>query len=350
MSSENPFGKDSILSIRGYFTGQLLLSFGILLGIVVVVCVGAIIAVYGGGVDFDDAAAHSALVMVIVAVLISFNDIRLHYQNNHWPEVQKHVRRILLMVPIYSFQSWLSLKYYEYSLLFDTLRDLYEAFVIASFVYFCIELLGGWDNVCKIFMTKDQEKSYHPAWLCFGKKRQWAELGEPLLGAIEISALQYVVVKVVAAIIIIATEAADVYDEGSLSLQSAYIYVSIMVNFSQMYALYGLGFLYVLVHPELTAPKNWQPLGKFACVKAVIFFTWWQGFFIMLLHSFGAFENVSDTWTSVSVEHGIQDYLICIEMLFFAITHHFVFTYEEYIGTNKNNDEVESNISSTNIV
>jgi len=39
------------------------------------------------------------------------------------PELQRPIVRILFMVPVYAIDSWLSLKFKDYSLVFDLVRD-----------------------------------------------------------------------------------------------------------------------------------------------------------------------------------------------------------------------------------
>ncbi len=56
------------------------------------------------------------------------------------PAVQKYVVRILWMVPLYALQSYLSLRYHRARIYIDTVRDFYEAYVIASFVCYVMEL------------------------------------------------------------------------------------------------------------------------------------------------------------------------------------------------------------------
>lgn len=296
MGSTGAFSIDALKSWQNFLSGQVLMSFGILLAIVVTVCSVALIAILAADVDGDDAAAYSSLVLVIIACAISFNDIRLHMTHYNRPKVQKHVCRMLLMVPIYSIQSWLSLRFYEINLLFETFRDLYEAFVISSFIYYLIALIGGWDRVVNVLLKKPAEMGIHPTWLTFGKEVEWAKMGEPLLLKIEQSALQYVIIKVLTTIVTIVAEAGGVYNEGRWAFDSVYAYVAIIVNFSQFYALYGLGFMYVVTYEELTRPKDWRPLGKFACIKGIVFWTWWQGFFISLLQSAGAFTVSFHRW------------------------------------------------------
>lgn len=98
---------------------------------------------------------------------ISLLKIYLHLRHYNVPSEQKWIIRLLFIVPIYSFVSWLSLilftndSYYVY---FHAIRDCYEgkrerkretmliktnirlfllAFVIYSFLSLCYEYLGG---------------------------------------------------------------------------------------------------------------------------------------------------------------------------------------------------------------
>lgn len=49
------------------------------------------------------------------------------------PWEQRHIIRVLFLVPIYATVSFLSYYFYKHSIYFDTIRDCYEAFAIASF-------------------------------------------------------------------------------------------------------------------------------------------------------------------------------------------------------------------------
>ena len=102
----------------------------------------------------DLAAFHSSEVMVVGTVIMSVRLVYLHLTHWHMPDVQKYVVRILFMVPLYSFHSWLSLRFHHSRVYIDAIRDLYEAFVISSFVYYLIELLGGQDSLFRILERK----------------------------------------------------------------------------------------------------------------------------------------------------------------------------------------------------
>jgi len=96
------------------------------------------------------------------------------------PDCQKYVVRILWMVPLYSIQSWLSLRYHQFALYIDTLRDLYEAFVIQSFLYYLVEILGGEDVLSRTLREKrDVDVGEHGK--CVGRCVPKWEMGEEFM-------------------------------------------------------------------------------------------------------------------------------------------------------------------------
>lgn len=143
--------------------------------------------------------------------------------------------------------------------------------------------------------------------------------------------LQYVVIRTVSTLLTtFVFLPSGWYGEGSFSFSYAYVYITTILNISVMYALYCLVKLFHAVKSDLRSPINWHPVGKFLCVKGVVFFTWWQGVGIYFLRSHGIIDDVG-SWTGDDVAGAIIDYLVCVEMVFFAIAHMFTFTYKEYL-------------------
>ena len=322
----------------------------------------------------DSAAFRSAGVMAAGTVILSLRLVYLHLTHWYMPSVQKYVVRILWMVPLYAVQSWLSLGIHEMRLYIDTLRDYYEAFVIASFVYYLIELLGGQDALCQILKAKamvqpddssqprrpllsntihtsepvedgldddeeeeDEEEEEENPDSHLGRHSfplslildEW-EMGEEFMLNCKHGVLQYVVFKSISAFITFICESAGVYGEGKFSWFNAYPYLCFFQNVSVMYALYCLVLLFSAVSDELRYPINWRPLGKFLCIKGVVFFTWWQGVVIFYLKDHGWIKEMG-TWSSEQVANGLIDYCVVIEMVGFAIAHSYTFTYKEYL-------------------
>jgi hypothetical protein len=142
--------------------------------------------------------------------------------------------------------------------------------------------------------------------------------------------LQYVVVKTIASVLTFVFQSMDVYGEGLFEWNVAYPYLAFVLNCSVMYALYCLVKLFHAINDELRHPIDWHPLGKFLCVKGVVFFTWWQGVIIFYLKAHGIIDDIG-SWTGEQVANGLIDYCICIEMVGFSIAHAYTFTYEEYL-------------------
>jgi hypothetical protein len=276
----------------------------------------------------DFAAFYSAGAFVCITLIMSTKLIYDHLTNWYMPDVQKYVVRILYMVPLYAIQSWLSLRFHNARIYIDVVRDLYEAYVIQSFMYFLMELLGGEDTLVQILQEKDPHYGIHLGFVRFIIPK-W-EMGFEFMANCKHGVLQYVVLKALGSISTATLEMLGMFHEGEFSWFSAYIYISFIINLSQMWALYCLVKFYHATHDNLASPVNWKPLGKFLCIKLVVFFTWWQGVAIAVLKSYDLIGDVGQ-WDVDDVANGLQDYLICIEMFCFAIAHSFTFTHKEYL-------------------
>tara|TARA_R110002050_G_scaffold225084_3_gene360950 strand:+ start:297 stop:689 length:393 start_codon:yes stop_codon:yes gene_type:complete len=101
-----------------------------------------------------------ALFCAIVATTLSIHLIYKHMTNFTNVEEQRHIVRILLMVPIYAIDSWCSLWFNGLSVYFDVARDCYEAFVLWEFFALLMTYLEGEENTIAILETKRPMK--HP--------------------------------------------------------------------------------------------------------------------------------------------------------------------------------------------
>mmetsp|Transcript_30604 Transcript_30604/g.81725 ORF Transcript_30604/g.81725 Transcript_30604/m.81725 type:complete len:269 (+) Transcript_30604:107-913(+) len=80
-------------------------------------------------------------IFVGLAVPLSLQDI--HYHMLHYVSpLQRHYMRILWMVPIYSVESWLAVRFNSQKMYLETLREMYESFVVYSLFKLMREFLG----------------------------------------------------------------------------------------------------------------------------------------------------------------------------------------------------------------
>jgi hypothetical protein len=102
--------------------------------------------------------------------------------------------------------------------------------------------------------------------------------------------------------------------------------IAMIVNVSIFFAFMGLLKFYHAVREDLA----WcQPWPKFLTIKGVVFLTFWQGLAISMAVNFKHEEQHTDT-DPLERASQLQNMLICLEMLFFSITHWCVFPAEEW--------------------
>ncbi|PIA41784.1 hypothetical protein AQUCO_02200306v1 [Aquilegia coerulea] len=153
--------------------------------------------------------------------------------------------------------------------------------------------------------------------------RPWY-LGPDFYQAVKIGIVQYMILKMICALLAIIFQFFGVYGEGKFEWRYGYPYLAVVLNFSQTWALYCLVQFYTVIKEKLE-PIN--PLAKFLTFKSIVFLTWWQGVIIAFLFSMGAFKGS----LAQELKTRIQDYIICIEMGVAAVVHLRVFPAKPYI-------------------
>lgn len=272
-------------------------------------------------------AWYSAGVFVMLAVPISLYEIFMHLAHYYAPELQRFVVRVLWMVPIYAVESWFSLRFKSQAVYLETARECYEAYVIYNFLYFLIAYLGGEEKIIADSLARNAPDKEHHIWPMHYCLKQW-RTGKQFLVRCKLGALQYVVIKLVLSIVTFICESTGTWDEGNLSPHGAYLYVAFVGNCSQIWAMYCLVLFYHAFVDELEAIR---PLPKFICVKAVVFFSFWQQVAIAVLVKEGVIHSTFD-YTTDQIARGLQDYLICIEMFFASMAHMYSFSHKDFLA------------------
>lgn len=278
-------------------------------------------------------ASSSALLSFLLSTLLIFQHLR-SYTN---PAEQKWIVAVISMVPVYATESILSLWNPNLSLACDILRNLYEAFALYSFGSYLIACLGGERRVVELLEDESRKGTSQQPLLSREEKQPKTKertfsnfflrpcvLGERLLTIEKFGLVQYMILKTLCAFLTLVLELLGVYGDGEFKWYYGYPYIAVVLNFSQMWALYCLVQFYNVTHLRL---KDIKPLAKFISFKAIVFATWWQGFGISLACYWGVLSKEGKFQT------GLQDFLICIEMAIAAIAHIFVFSAKPYRHT-----------------
>lgn len=115
-------------------------------------------------------AWQSAFVFMVATCGISFSHIGETLNTFYRPKLQTYVVRILLMVPIYSIESWLALRKGldgQWTIILETAREMYEAYVIYCFMCFLMEYLGRNETeICYVISDVENHHFHHvPNWV-----------------------------------------------------------------------------------------------------------------------------------------------------------------------------------------
>jgi len=257
----------------------------------------------------------------------------------HKPNIQRYVLRIIALVPIYSVQSWLTL-WPEGSAIRtigvvygEPFRDVYESYALASFLYYLVALAGGEDAMIDLLRRKDRSYGQHtmfPFRYLVCCLTEW-EMGEEFLLRSKQGVLIFATLNLVGAVAVIGLKPLGLYGGDSVNAvdpRRADVWINLILSGSMSWALYCLVMLYRAIKEDL---KDWNLIGKFLCIKGVVFFTFWQGIVIIVIQHYGGLSwGNTESEDLKYVREKMQALLIIVEMLGFSIAHRFAFTYRDY--------------------
>jgi len=305
-------------------------------------------------------------VFTLGACVLSIWQMTGHLDNFNDAQLQTPILRILLMVPIYSLNCWLSLMCKDISIYLDTFRKIYEGFVLQQFFVYLTTYLAEkrpWERLMDgdtnqpgsphvglgdngdnrevmeyaiaLKLQKREEPQHHifPFW-CL---EDWP--AEDFTAGCRTGINAYVFCRVVTAIVELLLLPLGWYKPGDLRLDAPYLYITIINNCASLWAIYCLVLFGMALEKHLR-PIN--PLSKFLIIKAVIFFSWWQSVILVIVEDLGLLKNRSSAWTGYDegdIALGMQDLAICIEMLFVALAHTWAFSYKEHRRAKKEGEE-----------
>lgn len=279
----------------------------------------------GTGSKFAEWVVILAGVSALIACIATVVSILLQAKNYRKPLLQRHVIRILVLVPIFSIASWASLTSLQVAFWVDPVRDIYEAFTIYTFFQVLVNFLGGERSL--IIMMHGRPPVSHP-WPMnhvFAK----VDISDPhSFLQIKRGILQYAWIKPFLALTTIICKATGTFREGVMAVNSGYMWTSLIYNVSIFWSLYDLALFWVCMTHDL---QPFRPMPKFLCIKGIIFASWWQGFFLSILVWLGAIPSIDGTgYNADNLAAAIQDALICFEMPFFAVAQAYAFSWADY--------------------
>ncbi|KAJ2140717.1 hypothetical protein IW142_005258 [Coemansia sp. RSA 564] len=248
----------------------------------------------------------------LAATIISGLHIAAHLKHYTIPRQQRHIVRIILMIPIYSIISFLSYRFYREAPYYTAVRDCYEAFAIAAFYMLLLQYIGDSSTAQKQQMLDKRGLKWTFPFNCFVINPSHRRTFDLLKWGI----LQYVVISPLNTIVTIIAHANGVFCPDSMRPRYAHLWVAIIDFISISVAMYALVSLYRVIKDDISDQK---PFLKFIAIKAIVFLTFWEGFIISWLGS-NNIHVIKGTkyWTKDNVVDGLTALVICIEMVLFA--------------------------------
>jgi len=328
-------------------------------------------------------AVQSCGMFTILVILVSGYHLSQHFRHMHSPVVQRKIMAVLWMTPIYSLASWLSLVFESAEPYLSVIREFYESYCVYIFLSFLIAVLGRGDRRAVIDLLEQRAdqlsrpdkcrcgpKFWRRCWRscrdkCGKRGRvpnpsdtqnpnvQVDELGnyvsparikaEAVLDQCQMYAMQFVLLRPLTAIAWLVSN--KLFEPTQfLDPTCPQLYITIVTNCSIFFAFRGLVRFYHATSSNLAWCNPWP---KFMCIKGVVFMTFWQKMMLSLIVNLGfpdKFDSQEDANDFIMLS---QNFLICLEMLFSAVAHCFVFSTDEWAeGYREREEEKQRNATS----
>ncbi|CAK5281816.1 unnamed protein product, partial [Mycena citricolor] len=279
-----------------------------------------------------------AALFTLAAMVTSFWLVNKHLSWYTNKREQRHIVRILFMVPIYAVISLASYIFWNNSTPLLLIRDCYESTVLTAFFYLLLNYLSpNIEDQQAIFLKVGLSRAADAAAIARGEEvKKWvfplgfikAKPADGLyfLQMMKWGVLQYCVMRPLTTLAAVLLNYLGWYCESSWSPKWGHIYISALVSISVSVAMYCLLQLYVTIAVYL-APQ--QPLLKLFSIKAVVFLTFWQSIFLSALSTFGVVKNTT-YMTAADINIGIGALLETFEMMVFGFLHVKAFSYRPY--------------------
>ncbi|XP_068661291.1 uncharacterized protein [Aristolochia californica] len=265
-----------------------------------------------------------ACVMLSMHFTLQLVSQHLFYWKN--PKEQKAILIIILMAPLYAFDSFVGLVDIQGSKVFftflDSVKECYEALVIAKF----LALMYSYLNISiskNIVPDEIKGREIHHSFPMTLFQPRTVHLDHQTLKLLKYWTWQFVVIRPICSILMIMLQL--------LGLYTTWISwtFTIILNISVSLALYALVAFYHVFAKELAPHK---PLSKFLCIKGIVFFCFWQGVVLEILAAAGIIRS-HHFWLDVEhIQEALQNVLICLEMVIFSVIQQYAYHVAPYSG------------------
>lgn len=283
-----------------------------------------------------------------LAIIISMIHICRHWKYNR-TKLRKSTVRLLFVVPIFALDCWaclmLETSLYHWAELLTCIREVYEAVALVSFMELTLTMLGGTQNLCEALMADVEDVNNLPpvqhVWPLSKCLPPFWTQGPDFLRNVLRGIFQYVYVTVASMAIMFLLW--GLWRVGILDESTLVILRKVPGAMKVVSCAYALNCLLLFAHEIYAHIPPCNLFLKFLSIKGIVFFTFWQGFVIWILQERGLLARAEDYitektiakgmdpqwWDDSQIKSGLNDLLLCIEVLCFSILHYFAYPAKE---------------------
>jgi len=303
-----------------------------------------------------------AVTCALIACVISFVQIYRHMRNYTAPRIQNKMIGILFMVPIYQILSCLALKFQGGAEYIEIIRDTYECYILHIFLqllicYICLQDEHFVeDKMFDILMVS--KRTIPHVWPMNKCLKPWiitdSRVARRFINYCRAGTLQFLIMKPLSTIILIITHPSEGEEEESSPFMETLLFISTTISLyylgkynrkakplemmSPTHVFVPLGWFYTIFKAEL---KAFNPVGKFLCVKSLLFFTYWQR---LLLRIFRKQINHFFQTEGTAIPLFIENVVICIEVVFIAWAACHYYSYKDFEDTTNGRNKISAKL------
>ncbi|KAL0944798.1 DUF300 domain-containing protein [Colletotrichum truncatum] len=280
-------------------------------------------------------------ILTVVSCSMSFYQVFRHATNYTKPGEQRQIIRICLLVPVYSISALLSIAFHKKHAYLNGVHLLYEAFALVAFYALCCEYVEtdrtehavSWDQngLKKWFFTRPFAACF-PALGGAHYTHQKPNQGWKRFNRIWFCIYQYPFVKLLVTIASYVTEANGMLCSEDGGPKYADFWLNKVVTIATLAVAMNCLFQFYYQSQELLSPH--KPVLKFLAIKIVVFLVLVQGFILDAVigredQPLGPTDRISYT----SLEIGIPNLILCLEMFGVGVLHLFAYPWSPYVAT-----------------
>lgn len=259
----------------------------------------------------------------LFAIGVSCYGILSHVVYFSRPNQQRYIVRILFMVPIYSIDSSIVLRFPASAIFLDSFRACYQAFVVYCFMFYLLHYLSENYDLDTHLSSKPRMKSPKP--FCCFKPGPNSRLVHRCRNGV----LNFVIIGPLTTLLtLILYFASEDYTSLSFAVTGAWLWVTIVSGISQIWAMYCLAIFYQATKEE-TAPL--RPLPQMLCLKFAIFGSFFQQVAIALLIDLEVIHYQPEWgYSKTTFASTIHNFCISIEMALMSVIHLYAYPHKPF--------------------